>query len=58
MFSGLLTSIVNTSNHTKSMSLSNQKRMTQPNLIKLHPNELYYYLLQARNILRRHMKVS
>ena len=44
---GLLTSIVNTSNHTKYMSLRNQKCMIQPTLINLHPNEysqeLYYY---------------
>ena len=44
---GLLTSIVNTSNHTKYMLLRNQKCMIQPTLINLHPNEysqeLYYY---------------
>ena len=44
----LLTSIVSASNHTKRMSLSNQKYMTQPTLINLHPNEysqeLHYYL--------------
>ena len=39
MFTGLLTSIVNASKHTKSVSLSNQKCMTQPTLINLHPNE-------------------
>ena len=47
MFMGLLISIVNASNHTKYISLSNQKYMTQPTLINLHPNEnsqeLYYY---------------
>ena len=36
---GLLISIINTSNHTKCVSLSNQKCMTQPNLISLHSNE-------------------
>ena len=35
----LLTSILSGSNHTKCMSLSNQKSVTQPTLIKLHPNE-------------------
>ena len=44
---GLLISIVNASNHTKCVSLSNQKCMTQPNLINLHPNgysqEFHYY---------------
>ena len=35
----LLTSIVSASNHTKSVSLSNQKCMNQPTLINLHLNE-------------------
>ena len=35
----LLTSIVSASNHTKYVSASNQKFMTQPILINLHPNE-------------------
>ena len=39
MFFLLLTSIVSASNHTKSVSSSNQKRMRQPILISLHPNE-------------------
>ena len=39
MLAGLLTSIVNGSNHTKCISLSNQKCMIQSSLIKLHPNE-------------------
>ena len=46
-FFGLLTSIVSASNHTKCMSLSNQKCVTQPTLINLHPSEysqeLHYY---------------
>ena len=45
---GLLTSIVNASNHTICVSFSNQKCTTQPTLINLHPNEytqgLCYYL--------------
>ena len=40
-------SIVNGSNHTKCVSLSNQKYMIQPAFIHLHPNEyrqeFYYY---------------
>ena len=44
---GLLSSIVSTSNHTKCVSLSNQKCRIQPALINLHPNEcsqkLHYY---------------
>ena len=44
---GLLSSIVSTSNHTKCISLSNQKCRIQPALINLHPNEcsqkLHYY---------------
>ena len=47
MFIVLLTSIVNASNHTKCVSLSNQKCEIQPTLIYLHPNEynkeLHYY---------------
>ena len=47
IFVGLLTSIVSTSNHAKDLSLSNQKCMTHPALIKLHSNEysqeLHYY---------------
>ena len=47
MFIVLLSSIVNTSNHTKCVSLSNQKCEIQPTLINLHPNEycqeFHYY---------------
>ena len=47
MFIRLLTSIVNTSNHTECISLSNHKSLIQPILINLHPNEysqeLHYY---------------
>ena len=39
MFIGLLTGIVSASNHTKCVSLTNQKFMIQPTLINLHPNE-------------------
>ena len=39
MFIGLLTSIVSASNHTKCVSLSNQKCIIQHTLINLHPNE-------------------
>ena len=37
MFIVLLTNIVNGSNHTKCISLSNQKCMIQSALINLHP---------------------
>ena len=47
IFIGLLTDIVSASNHAKCVSLSNQKCMTQPTLINLHPNEysqeFHYY---------------
>ena len=47
MFMGLLTSLVNASNHKKRPSLSNRKCEIQPTLINLHPNEcsqeLHYY---------------
>ena len=39
MFIVLLASIVNASNHTQRVSLSNQKCINQPTLINLHPNE-------------------
>ena len=39
VFIVLLTILVNTSNHTKCVSLSNQKCEIQPNLINLHPNK-------------------
>ena len=47
IFIGLLTGEVNGPNHTKCVSLSNQKCMTQPTLINLHLKEysqefLYY----------------
>ena len=47
MFMGLLIRIVNGPNHTKCISLSNQKCMIQPTLINLLPNEyiqeFHYY---------------
>ena len=47
MFMGLLISIVSASNHTKCISLSNQKCVIQPTFINLHPNEcsqeFHYY---------------
>ena len=39
IFIGLLTGLVNGSNHTKCVSLSNQKCKIQPTLINLHPNK-------------------
>ena len=49
LFIRLLTGIVSASNHAKSMLLRNQKCMTQPTLINLHPNEysqeFHYYPL-------------
>ena len=47
IFIRLLTGLVNGSNHTKCVSLRNQKYMAQPTLINLHPNlysqEFHYY---------------
>ena len=47
IFIGLLIRIVNSSNHTKCISLSNQKCGIQPIFINLHPNknsqEFHYY---------------
>ena len=38
MFVVLLTSIVSASNYTQCVSLNNQKWVTQPTLIDLHPD--------------------
>ena len=47
MFIVLSTNIVNWSNNTKFVSLSNHKCMIQPTVIDLHPNdyckEFHYY---------------
>ena len=47
IFIGLLTGIVSVSNHTKYVLLSNQRCMSQPTIINLHPNEysqeFHYY---------------
>ena len=47
MFVGLLINIVNVSNHTKCVSLNNQKCEILPTLINTHPNEysqeFHYY---------------
>ena len=52
MFIVLLSNIVNGSNHTKCVWLNNQKCMSQPTLIKLHPNkcsqEFHYYSLAVK----------
>ena len=52
MFIGLLTGLVHGSNHTKSVSLSNQKCKIQPTLINSNPNkynqELHYYLFAVK----------
>ena len=49
----LLNSIVNASNHTKCVSLSNQKSKIQPTHINLHPNEfnqeLQYYTIVVKS---------
>ena len=39
IFIELLTGLVNEPNHTKCISLSNQKCMIQPTLTNLYPNE-------------------
>ena len=52
MFIVLITALANGSNHTKCVSLSNQKCMTQPALINLHPNEysqeFHYYTFAVK----------
>ena len=52
IFIVLLTRIFNACNHTKCVSLSNQKCEIQPILINLHPNEysqeLHYYPFEVK----------
>ena len=52
IFIELLAGLVNGSNHTKCVSLSNQKCMIQPTLINLHPNEysqeFHYYSFSVK----------
>ena len=52
MFIGLLTGLVNGSNHTKCGLLINQKCQIQPSLINLYPNEycqeFHYYPLGVK----------
>ena len=52
MFIVLLSSIVNASNHTKCVSLSNEKCKIQTTLINLYPNEysqeLHYYAFAVK----------
>ena len=52
IFIGLLTGLVNGSNHTKCILLSNQKCEIQPTLIDLHPNEysqeFHYYPFEVK----------
>ena len=47
MFMGLFINIINASNHTQFVSLSNQKCEIQSTFFNLHPNEygqeFYYY---------------
>ena len=43
IFNGLLIGIVTASNHTKYVSLSNQKFMIQPTLINVHSNKCSIY---------------
>ena len=58
IFIGLLTGIVNTSNHTKFALLSNQKCMVQLTPINLYPNEYsqefhnYLFALKLHRCLR------
>ena len=52
VFIGLLTETVSASNHTKCVSLSNQKVMSQPTLINLcyeYSQEFHYYPFAAKS---------
>ena len=43
IFIGLLTGLLNASNHTKCVPLTYHQRTSQPTLINLHPKGLHYY---------------
>ena len=51
-FIGLLNGLVNGSNHTRCVSLSNQKGINEPTLINLCPNEyiqdFHYYPFEVK----------
>ena len=53
VFIGLLTGLINGTNHTKSVSLSNQKYMIEPTLINLHDNTVKNYYPFAVKLDRR-----
>ena len=60
MFILLLSNLVKRSNHTKCLSLSNQKCMIQPTLINLHPNEYiqeFYYCPFAVKLDKKKQKI-
>ena len=52
IFTELLTDLISATNHTKCVSLSNQKCMVQPNLINLHSKKysqfFHYYPFAAK----------
>ena len=53
LFIGLLSSIVSGSNHTKCVSLSNQKYEIRPTLVNFYPNDysqkFYYYPFSVKS---------
>ena len=55
IFIGLLTVLVNGSNHAKIFSLSNEECMIQPILINLHPNE---YRNTVKNFTTIHFRLN
>ena len=57
MFMGLLISIVNASSHTKCVSLSNQKCITQPTLINF-PALIYILMNTVKNLTTIHSQLN
>ena len=60
MFFGLLTGLVNESNHTKFLSLSNQKCMIQPTVIDIviEPNIIYILMNTVNNYITIHLQLN
>ena len=60
MFVGLLTGLVNEYNHTKFLSLSNQKCMIQPTVIDIvfEPNIIYILMNTVKNYITIHLQLN
>ena len=60
MFVGLLAGLVNESNHTKFLLLSNLKCMIQPTIINIiiEPNIIYILMNTVKNYITIHLQLN